>query len=518
MMNRQRGGEAASGNRKRRLGLSLGLGLFTAVALANDGVVDIAAPFEITSIDPSSAGYIFTRMEVAETLVAADEQGRPQPGLAHAWEVAGDGTEWRFTLQEGAEFHDGTPLTAEHAVQSLRYALAKPGTLEEAPITAIETDGDGVVIRLSEPFSPLLATLAHSSTQILAPAAYTERGEVVQVIGTGPYRVETASPPQRLVVARFADYWGEAPAVERASYLAAGRGETRALLAESGDADLVFTLDPASYARLERSERLELRTVPVPRTVIVKVNAEHPFLDDPRAREALSLALDRPGIAAAILRHPEAAATQLFPPSLAEWHVSELPALGRDLERARALLSELGWEAGANGVLERGGEPFRLTLRTFPDRPELPLIATAIQEQLRELGVEVAVSIGNSSEIPAGHQDGTLELALLSRNFALIPDPLGTLVGDYSGGGGDWGAMNWPHPELTETLAALLQSPEPDPAARERVTTILHSELPVIPVAWYQHTAAVARDLENVTIDPFERTYGVSRMRWSEPE
>lgn len=105
------------------------------------------------------------------------------------------------------------------------------------------------------------------------------------------------------------------------------------------------------------------------------------------------------------------------------------------------MLAELGWQPGEDGVLERDGERFEVTLRTFPDRPELPLTATAIQTQLGEIGIDVEVSIGNSSDIPARHAEGTLELALLARNFGLTPDPIGTALADITGGGGDWGAM-----------------------------------------------------------------------------
>jgi hypothetical protein len=41
--------------------------------------------------------------------------------------------------------------------------------------------------------------------------------------------------------------------------------------------------------------------------------------------------------------------------------------------------------------------------------------------------------------------------------------------------------------------------------APEGVAAILREDLPVIPIAWYQHTSAVSPAIENITIDPFER-------------
>lgn len=487
-------------------------------ALAEDRVLTIAAPWEITGPDPAVSGYAFGRMEVGETLLEVDEDGQPEPGLAESWDTNEAGTEWRLKIRSGVVFHDGTELTAGHAVHSLNVAREKPGVLDRAPIETIEADGDEVVFTLSEPFSTLLSFLAHSSTLILAPEAYDEDGSVREMIGTGPYRVTLLEPPQRMEVERFAEYWGDQPEIERAAFLAVSRGETRALMAESGDADIVFNLDPASVRRLSAHERLDVRTIAIPRIINIKLNAALEQLEDPRARQALSLAIDRDGIAAAILRQPETAAGQLFPPGMGAWHNHEVEPLTQDVERAAELLAELGWEAGADGILVKDGERFSLTMRTYPDRPELPLVAAAVADQLSTIGVDVTIAMGNFSEVPAGHQDGSLEMALVARNFSLVPDPLGTLIQDFGPNGGDWGAMNWSSEDLTGAMQSLLASNDPAAGSAERatITAILQEELPVIPVVWYTQTGSISDRLANVEIDPFERSYRVSRMQWAQ--
>jgi peptide/nickel transport system substrate-binding protein len=490
-------------------------GVSSAHSAAGDDILDIVAPFEINGTDPSTAGDLFLRMNVAETLVSADEAGKPLPGLATAWDLTDGGRTWRFKLRPGVTFHDGTPLTVQSVVTSLAFANSKPGILDKAPIQAIEADGADVVIRLSEPFAPLLAFLAQNTTVILAPAAYDDKGKAAQVIGTGPYKVALLQAPQKMTVERFDKYWGERPTIRAASYLAVGRGETRALMAESGDADFVFNLDPASRTRLSRSPKVTVLSVAIPRSILLKVNAGHPMLKDLRARQALSFAIDREGLAAAILRYP-AAANQLFPPSVASWHNASVPPLTFDEARARALLAELGWRPGADGVLAKDGQRFALTLTTYPDRPELPLVAAVLQEQLRQVGVALRINSTNSSEIPAKHQDGTLELGLAARNFALVPDPIGTMLQDYPPQGGDWGSMNWSNAEFNQAikdLAKVSDSAQSQPL-REKAVSILQGELPVIPIAWYQQTAAASKKLENVRLDPFERDFGLARMRW----
>ena len=483
---------------------------------ADDGVVDIVAPFEITGIDPAKSGDIFLRMGIVETLVEADAKGNPRPALAKSWAVSSDGRTWTFTLQDGVVFHDGTKLSAQAVADALNVARTKPGLLSKAPIATIAADGERTLsITLTKPFVPLLAFLAESRAQILAPAAY-EGADVKAIIGTGPFKLSSIEPPQALNVDRFDDYWGQKPAIEKAAYRSVGRAETRALLAESGDADYVFNLDPASRTRLAKSDKVKLLSVSIPRSVLLKVNAGNPMLSDVKAREALSLAIDREGLALAILRYP-AAATQLFPPSLGIWHDESLAPLSYDPEKAKALLAEIGWMPGADGTLEKDGKRFAVTLTTYPDRPELPLIAAVLQEQMKQIGISLTINSTNSSEIPAKHQDGTLELALMARNFALVPDPIGTMLSDYGPKGGDWGAMNWFNPGFEQALDDLTRIADPAAGAtlRAKAVAAIQADLPVIPIAWYQQTVAVSPRLEGATIDPFERSFGLETMRWA---
>ncbi|MCC5960831.1 MAG: ABC transporter substrate-binding protein, partial [Rhodobacteraceae bacterium] len=223
-----------------------------------------------------------------------------------------------------------------------------------------------------------------------------------------------------------------------------------------------------------------------------------------------SLAIDRAGIAQAVLRYPEGA-DQLFPPAMGAWHNDDIDPLQYDIDAAQALLAEQGWTPGADGIMARDGQRFALTLTTYPDRPELPLVAAVLEQQLRAIGVDLTINSTNSSEIPAGHQAGTLELGLLARNFALIPDPIGTVLSDFAPTG-DWGAMGWDSPELVELARTLARGDGTD-ADRARIGAILQAELPVIPIAWYQQTLAVISGIEGAVIDPWERNFGLAGLR-----
>ena len=493
------------------LAMALSSTLLSGTAFAADDSIDVAGPFEIKGADPSLSGNIFLAMDVAETLVNTDQDGHLTPGLAASWAVENDGLVWRFKMQDGATFHDGTPADAAAAANALNIARAKPGLLQRAPIDAIEADGADLVVKLAEPFAALPAFLAEYRSQILAPASYGADGMATSVIGSGAYKITLLQAPGKMEADRFDQYWGGPAKIGKATYNSVSRAETRALMAESGDADYVLNLDPASVARLKDKDGLDVRSVPIPRSLLVKVNAANPKLNTVEARKALSLAIDREGLAIAVLRY-QAGATQLFPPSVGDWHNAALAPLAYDPEAAAALLAELGWKAGSDGILEKDGERFTLELLTYPDRPELPLVAAVLQQQLQEVGIELTINSTNSSEVPARHNDGSLELALLARNFALVPNPIGTLLQDYAPNG-DWGAMNWQNAEIAD----LLKSIGRNGGSAEQfatATTILQEELPVLPIAWYQQNAAISGKLQGAILDPYERKLGLKDASW----
>lgn len=261
------------------------------VGAAAKDVLTVVGPWEMTGLDPSRAGYMFTRMEVVETLLDVDARGRLQPRLATRWETSDDGLAWRFTLRGNRRYHDGTPVTPDSVLACLRRAARRPGVLGLAGIRAIALKRGAIVFTLARPFAPLPYLLTHYSTQILAPAAFDAAGKVVGIVGSGPFRIAAISMPQQFDVVRFDGYGGlAAPGrVLKARYISVARAETRTLLVQSGQADLAFALDPPSIRALQHSPKAVLVSAMLPRTTFIKLNAGHPFLADVRVRRAIAL-------------------------------------------------------------------------------------------------------------------------------------------------------------------------------------------------------------------------------------
>ncbi|WP_430472684.1 ABC transporter substrate-binding protein [Thalassospira lucentensis] len=497
------------------IAVSGGLSL-PAQAAENDGVLDIASPLEISGLEPAKSGYIFSRMQAAETLFTVNKDGQLVPMLARDSHVSEDGLVWDIAIRDGVLFHDGTSMTAKIVADDLNRAFARPGVLNRAPITAIEAQGDEVVITLSEPFSMLPAFLAHYSTIILAPSAFDATGEITAIVGTGAFKVDEVTPPLRVEMTAFDQWWNGRAGIEKVSYLAVSRGETRAMMAQSGDADLVLSLLPVAVNQLSNNSEVNVNVATIPRTRLLKIDAAKPFFDEVIERQALSLAINRAAIASVVMRNPDLAATQMFPPSIVGWNNADIPAFEFNPQKARDLLTKAGWVEGTDGILEKDGKRFSVTVRTYASWPDLPLIATALQSQLRAVGIHLEISVGSYTEIPSGHADGSLEVALITRSFSMVPDPLATVMTDYGPGGADWGAMNWNNAKAADLLTELGRTS--DKAARadmqHELTAILQDELPTIPLVWSELAVSSSAKLENLFVDPFEQNYYLSDLRW----
>ncbi len=487
-------------------------------AVPTNNTLTISGPFEFHGTDMAKDGHIYSRLGVTQSLTRLKTTGEVVPLLAESWSVDENGTRWQFQIRQGVKFHDGQSLNAKDVAASLQRAKTMPGVFAKVPVDAIHAEGQNLEIVLERPYLPLLNTLAHFSLGILSADSFDAEGNIVQFNATGPYQVVELVAPHKVSLTRFNDYWSNKASIENVEYLAGHRSESRALQVQSGQTDIAYTIDAISKQNLESTDNVSVQSVNLPRTVLLKVNNHHPYLSDPKARQAISLAINREGIASNVLYAPGSEAYQLFSSSQNEWHIEQHNPK-RNLELSRQLLADLGWEKGSDGMLQRNGKPFKLTLVTYSDRPELPMIATALQNQLLDIGVQIDVSIDNSSVIPAGHHDNTLELALIARNFGMTGSPLPVLYKDFTNKkGSDWGHMNWHSQQLQNDLTKLVSASDSSQQHKltQGVATILAQELPVIPIVYSSQHVAYNKSLKGLVIDPFEIDYRLSELSFND--
>lgn len=476
---------------------------------AEPGVLRVAAPWEYTSNEPSDTGYIMARMQIAETLVMVEPDGRLVGGIAEGWTVAEDRLTWRFPIRTGLAFHDGSPVTAGAVVASLKLALAGE-SMQQIPVDELKADGGAVVIRTKTPFSHLPAVLVDYASVILAPASYAPDGKVTKVIGSGPFKVARIDGKTVLELERFDGYHGEKAKVAKARYTAIPNGDTRSNVAIAGDADIIFTTVPSASPRIDAAGQMKVTSLTIPRIRVMAFNSGIPQFEDARVRRAISMGIDRQGIASAVLRHPGSASTQLVPPLMSDWHNKSLPDYSRDVAAARALLDQAGWTAAADGVRIKNGVRLSAKLLTISNRPELTVIGQAMQAQLKDIGVEISVDPGPSANIPAAISDGTMQMTMFARTYVNVPEVIATIIPDFTRERSTWGTLNWPGRDRIKALAdeyvQSFDAPRKQ-ALRMEITKIIHDEAPVVAVAWFEHTVAVSNRVRGLVIDPYEMRY-----------
>ncbi len=316
---------------------------------------------------------------VLDSVVALDRGLNVVPALAGHW-LTPDERTFVLELRSGLKFADGSRLTSEDAVTSLRAGMQHdwPNLGYLRTIESLRVlDERRFEVRAARPDPTLLARLAWG---FVLPAKATEL-HPVPVVGSGPYTLERWTAGQGFVFARNPHYWGPPAAFARADFRVVADDEARLRLVEEGQADLADYVPPEAWARLEQAPHLRLVKGAGHRVLFLGLRMDRPPFDDPRAREAMDLAIDRQALLDRVLLGKGSLANQLLPRG-AVGFVPELPPSAFDPERARQLLRAAGIRPGH--ALRLDG-PFN---RYVKDRQ----IMEEVARQLADVGLVVEVN------------------------------------------------------------------------------------------------------------------------------
>ncbi|MGD2145464.1 MAG: ABC transporter substrate-binding protein [Anaerolineae bacterium] len=343
---------------------------------------------------------------VYDPLVWLAPDGTFVPGLCRSWEIGEAGLTYTFRLRNDVTFHDGTPFDAE-AVRVSLDRIADPETQSRkargmlGPYDRTEIIDDHTVrIHFTEPYAPFLASLSTVYLAMVSPAAVAEWGDEYQFhqVGTGPFIFEEYVPKDRLTLVRNPDYdWGPSffdhqgpPRLERVTFRFYTDPATRALALESGEADVMGEIPPQDAVRLDGSTEYTLIPVPVPgQPLQFFMNTQRSPTDDPRVRQALILAVNRPVVAKTVFEKYSPAAYGPLNRSTFAYDADIEGIYAYDPEQAVALLEDAGWtDSDADGVRDRDGEPLELEA-ILMGWGYIPEVAQILQDQLADIGVTV---------------------------------------------------------------------------------------------------------------------------------
>jgi peptide/nickel transport system substrate-binding protein len=99
---------------------------------------------------------------------------------------------------------------------------------------------------------------------------------------------------------------------------------------------------------------------------------------------------------------------------------------------------------------------------------------------------------------------------MFARTYVNVPDPIATIIPDFTRERSTWGALNWDGrgrmKALTDEYVASFDNTR-KAALRKDILKLLHEEMPVTPVSWFEHTIAVHKRVKGLVVDPFEMRY-----------
>lgn len=356
------------------------------------------------------------------TLLKFDTAHYPQvtQDLAASWTVSPDKRTYTFKLRPNILFHDGAVLTSADVKASYeRIIHPPPGVIsvrqiDYTSIAAIETpDPLTVVFRLQWPDPAMQANFASPWNCIYEAArlAADPQYPATHILGTGPFVFERHDKGKDWIAHRWNRYFQSGkPYLD--GYEAHFMSGARVVAAmKSGQIHAGFrSFTPIERGDLETAlgDRVNVYESPWLTSLLLVFNTKRPPFDDARVRRALSLAIDRWGMAKSMsgttfLKFVGGLMRPGFAMATPEAALTALPGFSHDIAAARDEARRLLAEAGAENL------HFVLVNRDVPI-PYGPGAEAAI-DAWRAVGVSVTQEKKNTKDWQASLENGQFEVA-----------------------------------------------------------------------------------------------------------
>ncbi len=327
-------------------------------------------------VQPNESDYLISCLVYEALTVPGRKPATAR--LMSRWEPSADLRRWRFEIADGATFHDGSPVTADDVVWSLRRLRNLPNG--EFRLPGISANGirkdtsRSIVIATDGPNAEVPMAVRLQSFVFKEGERRPGRGP-----GTGPFKLVSYDDGDA-VLARHSGWHGGAVPLDRIEVRLFADGEALTTAVLGGQVDLAENVGPLAARLAARDDDLRIVRRPndMAMPVVMRV-ADGPFAD-PRVREAIRLAVDRPKLVRGALNGYGTVANDILGTGDPLYVGDDLGQRARDLEGARDLLRR------ANFDLSRDYELF-----TTSDVPGLVDSATLFATQMKDAGVRLKV-------------------------------------------------------------------------------------------------------------------------------
>jgi peptide/nickel transport system substrate-binding protein len=386
------------------------LAFATGLGSARAEPLKVVLEAEIVTLDPHFTGAYITRTfgyMVFDTLFAPDSAGTMKPQMVDQFTTSPDGLTWNFTLREGLAFHDGSPVTAEDVVASLkrwstRNALG--GRLMAATASLTATDARSFTLVLKEPYGLVLDTLGTtaSPSPFIMPAriaATPGTTQVSEIVGSGPFVYDRAQhrPGDRMLLRRNDNY---RPRAEPADFLSGSKvakvealdirvipdGATAAAALQSGEVDYMQYAPFDFLPAMERDRRLQVMNFTGAHmfTGHYRINTASKPFDDPAIRRVLLRLVDQPEVMAGMGLDPR------YSQSCAAFFICGSP---NETDAGAGALANPSVEAAAAALRQTSyaGEPVIVLVASDLEAPKVS--SQILADRLQRAGFKVDIQV-----------------------------------------------------------------------------------------------------------------------------
>ena len=392
------------------------------------------------SNDASSSGVLGYLFEgLTETSWLTD---RVEPALAESWDRSDDGMKWTFQLRRDVTWHDGEPFTAHdvdftfnriiynddipassRSTFDFRY-VDDNGDWQEGPMDVVAIDDHTVEFSLPVPFAPFLRSMGtaiyprHILEQHVDDGTFVDTWGIdtdpVEIIGTGPFTIESYEPGERVVLARSPNYWltddegNRLPYLDRIVHVIVADLEAELDKFLAGESDSHGVLGE-EYAELEPLQEEGNFTIhgrgPGFGTTFLGFNVNpgaDPETGEPyvagkklewfgnvQFRQAVAHSIDKDTIIAEVqhgLGYPQWSSVS---PAAGDFHNPDVRRYEYDLDRANEILDGLGWtDTDGDGTREDGdGNEIEFTLVTNEGNSVREEVGRTVREGMEQIGI-----------------------------------------------------------------------------------------------------------------------------------
>jgi peptide/nickel transport system substrate-binding protein len=512
----------------------------------------------VTSTDVSSRELI---AQLTSDLIHINRLSQHiEPALAKTWHVSPDGLEYTLQLRHGLRFSDGHLLDADDVIFSFNVYLDERAhspvrdvlVVGGQPITVKKIDAYTVTFNLSRPYAAaerLFDSVAILPRHLLE-AAYND-GKLAQawglntppqqIAGLGPFRLKEYVVGQHITLERNPYYWkidksgNRLPYLDEITFLFVANADAEAIRFQAGDTDIINRLSAEDYLVLQKSQSQEFHLEDIGSSLefnflLFNLNSSLPaqlsqkqlWFRDVKFRQAVSLSIDREAMTRVVYRGRGTPLWTPVTPANNFWANTSIAHPARSLEEAKKLLKADGfsWKAG-NTLLDRSGIPVEFTIITSASNVQRTKMATMIQADLNDLGIQVqVVPLEFHSMLDRIFQTHDYEAAVLGLGAGDV-DPSAEMNVWMSSGNDHVWDLGESHPatrweaEIDRLMQDQLSTlkPEKRKALYDRVQEILAEELPIVCLASPDILVGAKNDVQNLKpalLDP--------HTLWNSPE